>query len=571
MSHQSSMTNYINSFIQGLIDGGVTQAVISPGSRSTPVSILLHQRSEIKTYIDVDERSAGFFAVGLSKASQKPVALVCTSGTAAANYLPAVSEAKQSNVPLVVVTTDRPHELRDNGAPQTMNQLNMYGSQVKQFVEMALPEGTEEMYQYAYVQGAKLSNLSYSLPQGPVHLNLPLREPLLPDLDLAVPKVKSVNTMTGKRCLSNAEIEKISQNWSGKKGTFVVGPSFDEEAVRQLVDLAEQLGWVILADPLANIRTFGINSPTISPYYDTYLRYVKEDMMPDIIVRFGKLPVSKPLNQWLATFTGDYYLVESETEWLDASKMMTTLIVSDEVDFLSNMLETQLKRADESWLELFNKLDQIVVNSIKNQDITLFSEGNITQVVYHTMQEKDQLFVSNSMPIRDLDTYLPVTKKRVTIYGNRGVNGIDGVTSTALGVAANDTTRHTRLLIGDLSCFHDTTGLAMATKYQLPITIIVINNDGGGIFSMLSQKDLPTSLFDDLFATSTNVNFEAMANMVSLDYSSAESLIELESLLNDRPNYPRLIEVRTNREENAELRRAFQQQVRQTIEHDRTC
>ncbi|UUV98151.1 2-succinyl-5-enolpyruvyl-6-hydroxy-3-cyclohexene-1-carboxylic-acid synthase [Vagococcus luciliae] len=571
MSHQSSMTNYINALIQGLIDGGVKQAVISPGSRSTPVSILLHQCSEITTYIDVDERSAGFFALGLSKAYQEPVALVCTSGTAAANYLPAISEANQSNLPLVVLTTDRPHELRNSGAPQTMNQLNLYGAQVKLFVELALAEDSKEMYQYAYTQGVKSTTLSQVLPMGPVHLNIPLREPLLPDNLLPRPTVKQVNTFIGKTELSSEIIDTLSDEWSNKKGVFVVGPSFNQEAINLLIDVSEKLGWPILADPLANIRTFGRRSETISPYYDTYLRYMKKEITPDVIVRFGKSPVSKPLNQWLSSFTGAYYLVESQTEWLDSSKMMTTLIASDVVSLLFQLLSKELVATDKQWLERFKTLDALVLETMTKQDETFLSEAMIIQTVYQTMTENEQLFVSNSMPIRDLDTYLPVTDTRFSIYGNRGVNGIDGVTSTALGLAARNKEMNTRLLIGDLACFHDTTGLAMAKKYQLPVTVILVNNDGGGIFSMLSQKELPKDLFDDLFATSTGVTFEHVAHMYDIEYVSINAINQLQDELSKKSTKPRFIEVFTNREENADMRRQFQEQVKKAIERDFLC
>lgn len=569
MSHQSSMTNYLNAFIQGLIDGGVTRVVISPGSRSTPVSILLHQRTEIETFIDVDERSAGFFALGLTKKEQQPVVLVCTSGTAAANYFPAIAEARQSNLPLVVVTTDRPHELRQNGAPQTMNQLHLYGEHVKQFIEMALPEDTQEMRQYAYVQGAKSVGLSTSLPMGPIHVNVPLREPLLPDLSLPVPPIKKVSMMSGEPNLSTAQLNDLAQKWSNKKGIFIVGMGFPIDGVGGLIEVAEKLGWVILADPLANVRSYGKQSRNISPYFDTYLRHISEELTPEVIVRFGKSPVSKPLNQFLSRFSGEYYLVESSTQWLDSSKMMSTLIVSEEVSLLEGLLQSNIKRVDNEWLIQWNALDKKVLSVINEQSNEVLTEANITKTVVETMEEESNLFVSNSMPIRDLDTYLPGTTHSFSIFGNRGVNGIDGIVSSALGVSASDLTKETRLLIGDLACFHDMTGLAMATKYQLPITIILINNDGGGIFSMLSQRELPKEMFDDLFATSTGVDFKYSAKMYGLDYHLVQSIKELKNLLTEKTKLPRLIEVTTNREENAETRRFFQRKVSNVLLGDK--
>lgn len=571
MSHQNSMTNYINAFIQGLIDGGVSQAVISPGSRSTPVSILLHQCSEITTFVDVDERSAGFFALGLSKSSGKPVVLVCTSGTAAANYLPAIAEAKQSNVPLVVVTTDRPHELRDTGAPQTMNQINLYGPHVKQFVDMALSEQSEEMVQYAYTQGAKFVTIAHSAPNGPVHINVPLREPLLPNLELGMPEVTRLSTMIGSNRLSKDYLETLGNHWSNKKGIIIVGPSFDRNAIHLLIEFAEKVGWVILADPLSNIRTAGIFSETVSPYYDSYLRYMANEVVPDVVVRFGKSPVSKPLNQWLSQLSVPNYLVESTTEWLDFPKSMTTLIVSDEVSLLKDLLELPIEKACNEWIQLFKRLDSSVSSVINQLVPSMLSEGMVAKVVYETMREQDQLFVSNSMPIRDLDTYLPLTEQAFSVFGNRGVNGIDGITSTAAGVSANNLSHQTRLLIGDLAFFHDTTGLEMVKKYHLPLTVILVNNSGGGIFSMLSQKELPQSIFDELFATTLDVQFDSMAKMYGIEYVLVKTVDELKKVLSIESDGPRLIEAQTNREENAELRRTLQDDIRQKMVRDFSC
>ena len=229
MNHQETMTDYLTAFIEGLKNSGVEQAVISPGSRSTPLALLLHRETAIQTFVDVDERSAAFFALGLSKASQKPVVLLCTSGTAAANYYPAICEANISRVPLVVLTTDRPHELRQVGAPQAMDQLQMYQNHVKLFVEMALPEATEEMLNYAYWQGAKGAAFAQQTPAAPVHLNFPLREPLLPDLERKTKSSQQTALLAGQSILSTEQVQQLADQWYQKNGVLVVGGSHTEE------------------------------------------------------------------------------------------------------------------------------------------------------------------------------------------------------------------------------------------------------------------------------------------------------------------------------------------------------
>lgn len=571
MSHQSQMTRYLTNFIEGLVASGVRHAVISPGSRSTPLAILLHETAEMTTYVDVDERSAAFFALGLSKATQQPVAVVCTSGTAAANYFPAIAEANAANVPLIVLTTDRPHELRQVGAPQTMNQLNLYGDQVKEFVEMALAEETPELLNYAYWQGGKAASIATTLPKGPVHFNFPLREPLLPDLELVVEPQREITVFRGKHRLSTEQLQQLHLLWSGKKGVFVVGPDFPKAAIPLLLTLAEQLKWPVLADPLAGIRTSGQGKTILSSYYDTYLKSAKErlELQPDLVVRFGKSPVSKVLNQWLAALSGDYYLVEEASQWKDPAKKMTSQIVADPESLLQELTQMNWPISEPSWLDNWQNLDQIVEKVFSETAyLSVLSEGSVAKIIHETMSEFGNLFVSNSMPIRDLDTFVQRSEHPYTIYGNRGVNGIDGIVSTALGISAADSNAQNVLLIGDLALYHDMNGLAMCKNYQLPLTIVLINNSGGGIFSLLPQNQLDKSLFESLFGTDLALDYRHVASLYELDYLLIESQSELRQVLTKTTKRPRLIEVKTVRSDNAREHQQLFSAVEKALEQD---
>lgn len=570
-NHEQVLTDYLAAFIEELVQAGVKEAIISPGSRSTPLALMMAEHPILKIYVDVDERSAGFFALGLAKASKRPVVLLCTSGTAAANYFPAVAEAILSQIPLIVLTADRPHELRNVGAPQAMDQLHLYGTHVKDFTDMALPENSEEMLRYAKWHGSRAVDIAMKTPRGPVHYNFPLREPLIPILD------PSPYTATGEErhhvhiyytheVLEAKAIQKMVRECTGKKGVLIVGPIDKKEIEQPLVDLAKKLGWPIIADPLSGLRSYGAMDDVVIDQYDAFLKETEilPDITPEVVIRFGSMPVSKSLKNWLEALTKiRFYVVDPGAAWKDPIKAVTDMIHCDErflLDALQQHMPDDVK--DVNWLNRWTNYNdtarQIVLLEMANT--TSLEEGKIVAELRELLPDKAGLFIGNSMPIRDMDTYFPQIDKKIKMLANRGANGIDGVVSSALG--ASVVFQPMFLLIGDLSFYHDMNGLLMAKKYKMNLTIVIVNNDGGGIFSFLPQAKEP-KYFESLFGTSTELDFRFVAALYDADYHEVNSVDALGEAV-DKASFHKgldIIEVKTNRHENKANHQALWEKI----------
>lgn len=559
MSTQQVMTEYLQAFIQGMKSSGVQQAVISPGSRSTPLALLLHRETAIETFVMVDERSAAFFALGLSKASQQPVALLCTSGTAAANYYPAICEANASHIPLIVLTTDRPHELRQVGAPQSMDQLQLFQNHVKLFVEMALPEATPEMVKYAYWQGMRSVATALQTPSAPVHLNFPLREPLLPDLSLAVEAQKTTEIISGKACLTKDQVSQVIQAWQGKKGILIIGGTHSIAEANGFIQLAEALNWPLISDPLANVITSGATSEVIISHTDLFIKEVARQSAPEVVVRFGPLPIAKSVMQWLNILDEQktaFYFVDETGQWQDQLKQTQVAIQAEEQTFITASLAKISTPTEASWLNQWLAWEEIVQTSINEcLDLQELNETSASLAVHHNMVADGQLFVSNSMAIRYLDRFMQSGQERYRLFGNRGINGIDGIVSTALGMSAIQPMSQNILLIGDLAMYHDMNGLLLAKRYQLPLTVVLLNNNGGGIFSFLSQRELRADDFEPLFGTPIDLDFSLVAELYGGEYTAITNLTELNQKLAETQSQPKfqIIEVKGSRTENVAL------------------
>lgn len=571
MANQSDVTHYLQSFIEGVISSGVEQAVISPGSRSTPLALLLHRQEKIETFIEVDERSAAFFALGLSKASRKPVVLLCTSGTAAANYYPAICEANASHIPLIVLTTDRPHELRQVGAPQAMDQFHLFQSHVKSFIEMALPEGTKDMLDYAYWQGMRAVDTACHMPEGPIHLNFPLREPLLPELNQSLVIEKTTEIITGKKQLSEEQLTKCINAWQGKRGVLVIGGSHTPEEAKVFVELAETLNWPILSDPLANIISCGKNSRLVMSYTDLFIQEVDMIDYPEVVVRFGLLPISKNVMFWLQSLKETetmIYFIDETGEWQDQLKQAQVAIQTEEHSFVQALIDKIEIKTSDSWCSQWIDWQEITEEYIKNLgEITTLNETSASILVHKKMAADGQLFVSNSNAIRFLDRFSKAENNHYQLFGNRGINGIDGIVSTALGMCATNPDRQNVLLIGDLAMYHDMNGLLLAKRYHLPLTIVLLNNNGGGIFSFLSQRQLEVEDFEAIFGTPIDLEFSFVAQLYDAEYVKAESLEQLDLLLEATQKQPKfqLIEVAGDRQENVLLYEKIIEGLKETL------
>ncbi|NHM33152.1 2-succinyl-5-enolpyruvyl-6-hydroxy-3-cyclohexene-1-carboxylic-acid synthase [Neobacillus terrae] len=530
MNHQESLTAYTAAFVAELVNTGVTDVVISPGSRSTPLALVMAEHTGLNLHIHVDERSAAFFALGIAKATERAVAILCTSGTAAANYFPAVAEANLSRVPLIVITADRPHELRDVGAPQAMDQINLYGKHVKWFAEMSPPEKTSDMLRYVRTTCARAAATAVKSPAGPVHLNFPFREPLIPDLNqetlfrLEERKDRYVNIHRSEWTIDDSQFDEITQvlNMS-EKGIIICGQISNKKFAEEVTALSKKLGYPIVADPLSQLRSGTHSLENIIDTYDSFLRNedAKSALKPEVILRFGALPVSKALSIFIKeNHSAVQFVVDGGGGWRDPAALSTDMIYCEESRFCKKVSALVNEKQNHSYLNDWKKVNELTKASISMvKDFSDSSESRLFYQLTDLLPEKASVFVGNSMPIRDLDSYFHNTQRQVKVFANRGANGIDGTISTALGAALYSGPMY--LILGDLTFFHDLNGLLAAKLYDIDLNIIIVNNNGGGIFSFLPQASLPRN-YELLFGTPIDLDFEHVVRMYNGNFSRSQ-------------------------------------------------
>ncbi|MDQ1001120.1 2-succinyl-5-enolpyruvyl-6-hydroxy-3-cyclohexene-1-carboxylate synthase [Neobacillus niacini] len=574
MNHQESLTAYLAAFVSELVQTGLMDVVVSPGSRSTPMAMVMAEHPEINLHIHVDERSAAFFALGIAKVTNKPVAILCTSGTAAANYYPAIIEARYSRVPLLVLTADRPHELREVGAPQAIDQIHLYGQHVKWFADMALPESSTEIIRYARTIGARAAAIASQAPAGPVHLNFPFREPLIPKLDedifqLIERPTGYVKVRNGELTIREDEIKDISLKLKGyKKGIIVCGNIADDRFAQAVTHLSDMLKFPILADPLSQLRSGQHPLENIVETYDTFLRNedAKVYLKPDVILRFGAMPLSKALTIFLKeNHQAEQFVIDGAGGWRDPSSLSTEMIYCNETIFCEQMLAFSEKRTSSEFLENWLAVNHLTkANMALIKDSQQLSEGRLFYQLADMLPEGATLFVGNSMPIRDLDSFFLNNQKSIKVIANRGANGIDGTVSTALGAGLYSKPLY--LVLGDLTFFHDLNGLIASKLYGIDVKIIVVNNNGGGIFSFLPQSQHPKH-FELLFGTPLNLDFEHAVRMFNGDFTRITDWEHLQELMRHSTDVKGLnvYEVVTNRESNLAEHREFWRIVSEEI------
>ncbi len=526
-------------FMAELAHGGVRHVCVSPGSRSTPLAIAAGREPGLRVSTHVDERSAGFFALGLARASRSPVALVCTSGTAAANLLPAVVEAHHARVPLIVLTADRPAELRDWGAGQTIDQLRLFGTAAHWFAELSPPEQHDDALRYAQSLAARAAAESRGhgvRAAGPVHLNWPLREPLEPRSaeDLAPARrlrrgllVSRPESQVAPEALDAlAEIASVHE-----KGWIACGPAdLTPAEVEAVAGLSRATGWPIVADAASQLRRGAhVASTPVLAAADLWLRdaAVAKAVAPDVVVRLGPTPVSKAHRLALEANPPRHLIVnDADGSWQDPSHLATQVVVADLESFCRAWAgRCHARRADSGWLDRLQRMDRaatIEVGRVLDEDAPRLCEPRAVRALCESLPDGSILYVSNSMPIRDVDALLSLGPSRVRLLANRGANGIDGVTSSAIGAAAAD--GRVVLLTGDLAFLHDLGGLLAATRHALDVTVVVIDNDGGGIFSFLPVAEaIDPAGFESLFRVPHGLDLAAAAPLFGAGFERATS------------------------------------------------
>jgi 2-succinyl-5-enolpyruvyl-6-hydroxy-3-cyclohexene-1-carboxylate synthase len=530
---------------------GVAHAVVSPGSRSTPMAIALASNSKIALHVFHDERSASFAALGIGLQSGIPAVLLCTSGTAAAQFFAAVIEANHSHVPLLVCTADRPPELQGVGAPQTINQTHLYGTFVRKFIDAGLADDAKASKWRSIAREAFSATVGVN--RGPCHVNFPFREPLvgvaeaLPAADEHSPVRVSADVATA------SERKKLSLALRAERGLIIAGNGIDQP--RFILELAAKLKWPVVADPRSNCRVAPESShgATVVSCADVMLRHqpTAELLKPSVVIRIGDPPVSKVVNQWLAQCGAEHIAVTQQPSLIDPDKVVTTHIVGSINELFMEMSRGADTRSETEWISKWKQCEGSARTAL---DATFSKQEQLTEplcavTVSEAVADGSSVVVSSSMPVRDLEWFAPA-RDGVRVFSNRGVNGIDGVVSTAVGVALSSKTP-TALLIGDIALLHDSNGLLNLIRRDVRLKIIVVNNEGGGIFSFLPQAQvMEGAQFEQLFGTPHSVDFESLAKTHGIAFTWVATADELRRELGNTAMS--IIGVRTDRNKNVD-------------------
>jgi 2-succinyl-5-enolpyruvyl-6-hydroxy-3-cyclohexene-1-carboxylate synthase len=524
-------------FVRGLVEAGVAHVVIAPGSRSTPLVLAMAEAPALRLWSLVDERGAAFFALGLAKATGTVVGLVCTSGTAAANMYPAVIEASQARVPLLVLSGDRPHELRGSGANQTIDQIRLFGNYAKWFVDAPVPQSPmpDRVMRHFHSMSHRAVAKALEAPWGVVHVNFPFRKPLEPAGDEGTGigiEQRPLRVFTPMLTPQEAAIQAVAGLIAGSaQGLIVAGP--DAGVDERVYALGERLGYPVLADPLSGVRYCGRSHEAACTAYDAFLRNPASVPPPEIILRFGGIPVSRRLDELIARHPPQMYVhVGSDGTWADDQHLVTHEIHGEAGLVLQGLLgafprDRGRTPFTDAWLGASASAIRQLEASL---DRTVLTDASVVAEVLGHAPQDAQLFFGNSLTIRLADLYGADAARlpRLVTYGNRGTSGIDGNVSTAFGICAGAPEQRTVAILGDLTTLHDLGGLLAAARFDLPLILVVINNNGGGIF-----RELPVSrfagAFEPFFLTPTGRSFAGAAQMFGLDYaqvSEQASLVE---------------------------------------------
>ncbi|WP_128906549.1 2-succinyl-5-enolpyruvyl-6-hydroxy-3-cyclohexene-1-carboxylic-acid synthase [Halorubrum amylolyticum] len=565
MTAPNRNTLWARALVDELVAAGVDAVVASPGSRSTPLTMAAVRNDDLHVFSQLDERSAAYFALGRARRTGEVTPLICTSGTAAANYHPAVMEASEARVPLLALTADRPPELRDSGANQTADQEKLYGDAVRFYKDLPEPATNDRALRSLRTTVARAVGAAEGADPGPVHLNVPFKKPLEPtrvpddvpaDLDPVAERGRDgpyVDVTPGSPEPGNDELQRLANALATTdRGLIVAGPAdppgLDAEAVTAL---SHATGFPVLADPLSGVRFGGHTrvAPVIGAY-DAYLSAAvagegddgadaedadAEDAAadwddPEVVIRLGASPTSKRLRKYLAATGADQYQVDPAGRWREAEFAATDLVVAE-----PSRLCARLSRlvagggGDSDWRAQWEDADRVAREThdragdgeIPADDPLPFHEGDALRAVADALPDPATLFVSNSMPVRDLDRFVGPTTTSVTALGNRGVSGIDGVVSSALG-AGSATTDDLTLVVGDLALYHDSNGLLALDRCGVDATVVLINNDGGGIFHELPIESFEPE-FTESFKTPHGIEFEPLADLHGLAYTRIDA------------------------------------------------
>lgn len=529
---RSNINSLWGSFLaEALSRLGIRHVVLSPGSRSTPLAWGIAHCAGLEAVPVLDERAAGFFALGLARQHGRPVALVCTSGSAAANYLPALVEAHHSGVPLIVLTADRPPELRRCAAGQAIDQTRMYGVFAKDYFELPLPEasaGCLRQLRQVLMQAVRLSKLP---ERGPVHINCPLREPLAPELGKVMELDFSPEALLEELVPDNAgaplpDFGSIPLPPRVRRGLIIAGSVMadcDRDARYSLWTLASRTGWPIICDALGPWRAAEV-SDTVCRIgaYDEILKSPSscEALAPDFVLQIGPLPTSKVLRQWLSSMDTRTLIASAGLESLDPlHRRSRQIVLPPELLHLLPLPSGEDLSYSELWKEAEGTARAKLNAELDSADG--LSEEAVARELFRSLPAESSLFVANSMSVRHVERYAELGHSQFRVFFSRGANGIDGTVATAMGMAHGG---RGFLLTGDLAMLHDAGAMLLAGELKGALTVVLVDNKGGGIFRRLPVAKLEDAAFERFFVTPQNVDFQALASAYGAEYSLVRSL-----------------------------------------------
>ncbi|MEA5538820.1 2-succinyl-5-enolpyruvyl-6-hydroxy-3-cyclohexene-1-carboxylic-acid synthase [Limnoraphis robusta Tam1] len=564
---RNTNTVWASILVETLHQLGLTTAIISPGSRSTPLTFAFAQHPNIESIPVLDERSAAFFALGIAKKLGLPTALVCTSGTAGANYYPAVIEARESRVPLLILTADRPPELRNCHAGQTIDQVKLYGNYPTWESELATPSLELQLLSYLRQTLIYAWERSQRPIPGAVHLNCPFRDPLIPvpqaaalELEATFPSDFFLTVSPEQPVNSTLNLNPYLEKWqSCKQGLIIAGvaqPQSPQLYSQAVAILSQFLNWPVLAEGLSPVRNHAKINPNLISTYDLILRHQKhaQKLSFNTIIQVGDLPTSKQLRTWLEKLSPQTYIIDPTYQNLNSlhnSAIHLRYSIEQISDSLSNL---KPKNTNKNYLKLWQDAEAIVRGEIKREmtSFEVLTEPKVSWLLPQILPPQTPIFISNSMPVRDVEFFWMPNALEIQPFFNRGANGIEGTLSTALGIAHHQ--QSSVLLTGDLALLHDTNGFLLRNKFIGHLTIILINNNGGGIFELLPIAEYNPP-FEDFFATPQHIDFAQLCKTYSVDYQKIQTWHQLKQLLNPLPKQGiRVLEIPTNRKLDAQWR-----------------
>lgn len=568
-------------FVNQLTSLGVKYCCISPGSRSTPLTIAFAENKSIKTIINVDERNSAFIALGLAKSSNSPVAIVCTSGTAAAELYPAVIEAYQQRIPLIICTTDRPEYLLNTGANQTINQKNIFSNHIRYSLNSELPSVKMSSVLSFLSEVRKALKVGLIDNRGPVHINFPFEKPLEPEsfTDEISPKLNSILKLSSTKIfidkielltLSSVEKELVNDIMKFEKGIIFFGPHEPRFMVRRLTSgLSQITGYPVFADGCSQLRFGQHNKQNIVTNFDSLFRLSNTpvNLKPELVIHFGRIPTSKALEDFFTLKNCKRYVVNDYGDKAGPSLTAYITLKSSPRYLIEKILfelaKKKFKREKSGYSSAVLKYDD-VIETYKQKYFSkkIFSnEVQVIRTVLNHLPDKSNLFICNSTPVRDLDAFGSRLDKDIKVYNNRGASGIDGITSTAIGVAV-DSKKPTILITGDLSFYYDINTLVNLKNKKLPFIVILINNNGGGLFHALPISS-SKKYFEEYFLTKQNIDFKSLVASFGIKHLliNNEEQFKVNFHKSIKAKLPVVLEFRTDSETSYKSRQEFRKSL----------